>query len=119
VAKEKIAAVVVVLFGVGVWLWVREVRRPELFKSCTSPDGTWSVEIYRASQGPLFSTSDLFARVALRDGSASYERSLYNLDMWEDAERKFHDLVCGDLEARLGPHGAGGGPPFVMDKPGR
>jgi len=83
---------------VGVWAERQRPSFPQLYKSCESPDGSWTVEIYRVWRGGVV---QFWAEAALRDGSASSETIFETLDMWEDAEDRYPELICDDAEARL------------------
>lgn len=74
--------------------------RPRLYEQCESPDGSWTVKVYR-SWGLL--SVRVSVKAASSDGSASFERAIDSRDDFADVEDRYSDISCENREARIGP----------------
>lgn len=100
------APALILVFLAGAWayfLWPVDAS-PHLYRSAKSPDGVWTVNLYRRHRPPgLGDTVDISVRVYDRQGGLVFERSLYIVDSWKQAEDYCSDIVFENEEIRLGP----------------
>ena len=76
---------------------------PRLHASAQSPDGAFTVKVYRqrVSLGPP--EIDVIAKVFDPSGKLIYEKRIYQEGMWSELEHLFRNITFEGEEIRIGP----------------
>jgi len=100
--KMTIAISVVTVAALLMSWW--SYLRPQVYKTVTSPDQSWSVTVLRQrSKIPLMEGVDVIVVVTDRNGRTLLKRATDNRDLWEDVDERYPDVICKDDEILLGP----------------
>jgi hypothetical protein len=119
--KTVLAVPVLILaLLLGAWaylLWPLDTS-PHLYKYAKSSDGSWTVNLYRKHRSlSLGDPVDILVRVYDRQGNLAFEKSLYIVDSWKQAEQYCSEITFDGTKIMLGPGFMSGDGPgfFVID----
>ena len=119
--KKWIAIIITIpILGFAVYSGVFNYRRtaPHLYRSAQSPDRAWTVNLYRNYRYfGLVSPVDITVRVFDRDSKQVFEKHIYIVDYWRQAEPYAGDIKFEGDKIRIGPGTmyADGPGEFVID----
>lgn len=80
------------------------ISHPDLYLSAVSPDGAWRVELLREHRHLLLpSPVDILVRVRDKRGRLAFERHIYIVDWWDQAEAYGSEIRFVDGDIIVGP----------------
>ena len=91
---------------------------PHLYKSAASPDGAWTVQLFRKYRSRVWQHPvDILVRVNDRQGNLIFEKSLYIVDTWSQPEEYCSEIIFDGTKIILGPGAMSGDGPgaYVID----
>ena len=82
-------------------LW--KISSPQLFRTATSPDGSWTVEIWRQAVFgyPYNQEVNVFMVVKNADGQVVKRENIEIVDLWEDVETRISECQITNTEIRI------------------
>jgi len=93
--------IIIIALAVGA-SWYAETR-PQIYKSAVSPDGVWSVNVYRQRTFPWFEGVAVIVEIKDNKNRVIYKETIDNRDVWQDVEERYPELVCTNEEVKIGP----------------
>ena len=77
---------------------------PRLHASAQSPDGAFTVKVYRKRISLLPSSEiDLVAKVYDRQGNLIFEKKIFQESMWNELDNLFRNIFFDGDKIRIGP----------------
>jgi hypothetical protein len=94
--------VVVLLLGAiagGCW----DFARPHAYRHAISPDGNWSVTVFRQRVPPYIEGVAVIVRVQDSKGHLLYYDKITTCDLWSDVEKLCSEVLIDDQRIMIGP----------------
>jgi hypothetical protein len=78
---------------------------PQVYRTATSPDHSWTVKITRQRQLgiPAFSPVDVTAIVANSAGKELLRTTFDTVDLWSDVPTHYSEVICRNDRILIGP----------------
>jgi hypothetical protein len=100
--KKILLIAVVLVVAIISWGWWQ--MRPHVYRTATSPDGSWSVTVLRKrSAPPPLEGVDVIVRVPDPKENILVDRVIDNRDIWSDVDDRYPDVSCSNDEIGIGP----------------
>jgi hypothetical protein len=100
------ASVLVIVLAVGATApsWWRYAS-PRVYKTASSPDGSWSVTVFRQREHafPLKEGVEVTVVVTDSSGRILLRKVIDSRDVWEDVDLRYRDVICKNDEILVGP----------------
>ncbi len=78
---------------------------PRVYKTASSPDGSWSVTVLRQRKyaNPLREGIDVSIVLTDATGKTLLRKTIDTRDLWHDVDVGYRDVICRNDEVLLGP----------------
>ena len=98
--KKFIAILIIALAVSGFWYFTTQ---PQIYKSAVSPDGVWSVNVYRQRTFPWFEGVAVIVEIKDNKNRVIYKETIDNRDTWQEVKERYPELICTNEEIKIGP----------------